>query len=67
MTDADVVVTGKLLADHIGCRPSYIVELKRAGRLVLGPDGKGYLRDASLALYEQTRDPAKSGVAARHA
>ncbi|KAF1697978.1 hypothetical protein CSC62_07475 [Pseudoxanthomonas jiangsuensis] len=64
---ADVVVTGKELAGLIGCRPSYIVELKRHGRVVPAPQGKGYLRAASLALYADTRDPAKAGVAARHA
>ncbi|WP_372363857.1 hypothetical protein ACCQ07_05355 [Xanthomonas sp. NCPPB 3583] len=67
MTDNEVVVTGKELAAYIGCRPSYIVELKRNGRLVQAEGGKGYLKSASLALYEQTRDPARAGVAARHA
>jgi hypothetical protein len=67
MTDGDVVVTGKELAAYIGCRPSYVVELKRHGRLVLAPDGKGYLKSASLALYEATRDPSRAGVAERHA
>ncbi|QHG87953.1 hypothetical protein ACCQ13_14780 [Xanthomonas sp. NCPPB 1638] len=66
MTDNDVVVTGKELAAYIGCRPSYIVELKRNGRLVQADGGKGYLKSASLALYEQTRDPSRAGVAARH-
>ncbi|WP_434990067.1 hypothetical protein [Xanthomonas melonis] len=66
MTDHDVVVTGKELAAYIGCRPSYIVELKRNGRLVQAEGGKGYLKSASLALYEQTRDPSRAGVAARH-
>ncbi len=63
----DVVVTGVELAAFLGCRPSYIVELKRNGRLVPAAGGKGYLKAASLALYEQTRDPARAGVAARHA
>ncbi|MCW0398756.1 hypothetical protein NB688_000570 [Xanthomonas sacchari] len=67
MTDGDVVVTGKELAAYIGCKPSYVVELKRNGRLVLAPDGKGYLKSASLALYEETRDPSRAGVAERHA
>lgn len=62
-----VVVTGKELAARIGCRPSYIVELKRTGRLVPDPDGKGYLLAESMALYESTRDPSRAGVAARHA
>ncbi|WP_313456808.1 hypothetical protein [Stenotrophomonas sp.] len=67
MASEDVQVTGKELAVLIGCRPSYIVELKKKGRLVSAEDGKGYLRDASLALYGQTQDPAYSAVAARHA
>lgn len=67
MAEADLVVTGAELAAILGCRPSYIVDLKKKGRLVVGPTGKGYLKTASLALYETTRDPAKSGVAARHA
>lgn len=67
MASEDVRVTGKELAVLIGCRPSYIVELKKKGRLVSAEDGKGYLRDASLALYGQTQDPAYSAVAARHA
>ncbi|UYK82297.1 DUF1441 family protein [Xanthomonas sacchari] len=67
MTDSDVVVTGRELAAYIGCKPSYVVELKRNGRLVPAADGKGYLKSASLALYEETRDPSRAGVAERHA
>ncbi|WP_153164298.1 hypothetical protein [Stenotrophomonas nematodicola] len=63
----DVTVSGKELAALIGCRPSYIVELNKKGRLVPVSEGKGYLRDASLALYGQTRDPSYAAVAARHA
>jgi len=67
MASEDVKVSGKDLAALIGCRPSYVVELKRKGRLVPAEDGKGYLRDASLALYGQTQDPSYTGVAERHA
>ncbi len=67
MASEDVRVSGKDLAALIGCRPSYVVELKRKGRLVLAEDGKGYLRDASLALYGQTQDPSYTAVAERHA
>ena len=67
MASEDVKVSGKDLALLIGCRPPYIVELKKKGRLVCAEDGKGYLRDASLALYGQTQDPSYSAVAARHA
>ncbi len=67
MASEDVRVSGKALAALIGCRPSYVVELKRKGRLVPAEDGKGYLRDASLALYGQTQDPSYTAVAERHA
>lgn len=67
MTEAEAVVTGKELAALIGCRPSYIVELKKKGRVVVGPDGKGYFKARSLALYEQTKDPAYEGVVVHHA
>lgn len=67
MTSEDVRVSGKDLAALIGCRPSYVVELKKKGRLVPAEDGKGYLRNASLELYRQTQDPSYAAVAARHA
>lgn len=63
----DVVVNGKELALLIGTRPSYVTELKKKGRVVPSADGKGYLKAASLALYEQTKDPAYEGVVAHHA
>ena len=61
------LVTGKELAAHIGCRPSYIVQLKREGRVVPAEGGKGYLLEPSLALYRETRSPAHRAVAQRHA
>lgn len=45
------VVTGNVLAAHIGCKPSYVVELRKRGRVVVAPDGNGYLLSESLALY----------------
>lgn len=65
MEKADTTVTGAQLAARIGCKPSYIVQLKRTGRVVACQGG--YQLDASLALYEQTKSPAHSGVAQRHA
>lgn len=65
MESTDTVVTGAQLAARIGCKPSYIVRLKRDGRVV--PKDGGYLLAASLALYEGTRSPAHAGVAQRHA
>lgn len=65
MGKADTTVTGAQLAARIGCRPSYIVQLKRQGRVVACQGG--YQLDASLALYEKTKSPAHAGVAQRHA
>lgn len=64
---AGTLVTGKELAAHIGCRPSYVVQLKREGRVVPADGGKGYLLEPSLALYRETRSPAHVAVAQRHA
>lgn len=50
----------------LDCQPSYVTQLKDAGRLVLTSDGMVDV-DASLALINQTADPSKDGVAARHA
>lgn len=50
-----------------GCSPSYVTQLKDAGRLVLTDDGKRVRVQESIALVESTRDPGKVGVAARHA
>jgi hypothetical protein len=59
-------VTLKAFARILDRSPSYITELKAAGRLVLTDDGKVDV-DASLALIKATADPAKDGVRARHA
>lgn len=54
-------------ADHLGRSPGYVTELRKAGRLVLARDGKRVLVSESLELIEATRDPARAGVARRHA
>jgi len=54
-------------ARHLGVRPSYITELRKAGRLVLTDDAKAVKVAESLALIDSTRDPSRGGVAARHA
>lgn len=51
----------------LGCRPSYVTELGKAGRLVLTANGRRVRVAESIARIEATRDPAKAGVAARHA
>lgn len=67
MTAPGTVVTGKHLAAVLGFKPSYIVELKKQGRVVVAPAGRGYLHAESVALFEETRDPSRAGVVARHA
>jgi hypothetical protein len=60
-------VTAKQLAHILGVGPSYITQLKGEGRLVRTTDGKRYLLAESRRLLAETADPAKAGVAARHA
>jgi hypothetical protein len=67
VTEVANVVNGKHLALLLNCKPSYIVELKKLGRVVVTEDGKGYLAAESVALFEATRDPSRAGVTARHA
>lgn len=57
----------KTFAAILGCKPSYVTALKKAGRLVLTDDGKAVRVAESLARIEATRDPSMAGVAARHA
>lgn len=54
-------------ADHMRVKPGYITELKRNGRLVLTDDGKRVRVAESVRLIEDSRDPSKAGVTARHA
>lgn len=54
-------------ASRYGWKASYVTELRKAGRLVLTEDGRRILVAESLRLIEDTRDPSKAGVAARHA
>jgi hypothetical protein len=60
------LVTLSAFARILDRKPSYVTELKGAGRLVLDESGKVDV-DASLALIRETADPAKDGVRARHA
>jgi hypothetical protein len=64
---SDSAVSFADLARALGVRPSHVSALKKAGRLVLTDDGRRALLDASRARIEATKDPAKAGVAARHA
>lgn len=54
-------------SEHIGCKRHYGYQLKSEGRLVMAPDGKKVLVAESIARIAATRDPAKQGVADRHA
>ncbi len=51
----------------IGCKPSYVTALGKAGRLVLTGTGRRVIVAESIARIEATRDPSKAGVAERHA
>lgn len=53
-------------AAALGCKASYVTQLKRDGRLVLTEDGRRILVAESRALIAATSDPSKAGVAARH-
>lgn len=59
--------TFKAFAEFIGCKPSYVTELRKAGRLVLTDDGRAVRVAESIARIEATRDPSRAGVAERHA
>lgn len=54
-------------AGHLRVKPGYITELRKAGRLVLTEDGKRVRVAESVRLIQDSRDPSKAGVAARHA
>lgn len=54
-------------AKRISVKPGYVTQLADAGRLVLTADRRRVVVAESIALIEATRDPAKAGVAARHA
>lgn len=57
----------RAFADRIGVKPSYVRQLEIDGRLVLTPNGRAVLVEASIARIEATRDPGKQAVAERHA
>lgn len=59
--------TFKSFAEIFGCRPSYVTELRKSGRLVLTDDGRAVRVAESIARIEATRDPSRAGVAERHA
>jgi len=58
-------MTQSAYADHRGVAKSYITKLKQEGRLVLTPAGLVDVA-ASDARIDQTAEPAREDVAARH-
>ncbi len=54
-------------ADLMHCKPSWVTHLRQTDRLVLTDDGKRVRVRESLQRIEDTRDPARAGVAQRHA
>lgn len=68
MVDGAVQTLGfREFATHMGWRPGYVTELRKAGRLVLSEDGRRVLVQASVERINATRDPSKEGVRERHA
>lgn len=61
----EAFLTQSAYADHRGVAKSYITKLKQEGRLVLNPAGLVDVA-ASDALVDQTADPNRDDVAARH-
>lgn len=66
MAEGKNIVSQADFARLIRMKPSYVVQLKKDGRLVMAEDGKGVLVAESRAKIEGTRDPSKVGVADRH-
>lgn len=60
-------VTRAEFARSQGWSRSYVTRLDKDGRLVLDQTGKRVLVAETLARIEETADPSKVGVAARHA
>ena len=68
MGDSAPEVLGfQAFAQRIMRAPSYVTQLRKAGRLVLSADGKGVLVAESIKLIADTSDPSRAGVQARHA
>jgi len=64
---APEVLGFQAFAQRIMRAPSYVTQLRKAGRLVLSADGKGVLVAESIKLIADTSDPSRAGVQARHA
>lgn len=67
MNDLPATESFSAFARRLGVAPSYVTQLRHDDRLVLTGDGKAVQVAESLARIDATRDPAKQGVADRHA
>lgn len=67
MTTAPEILSKSQFAARIGCQPSYVTALLKAGRLVMTEDGKRIRVAESIARIAATKDPAATQVATRHA
>ena len=52
---------------HMGYKGRFVYQLRNEGRLVMTEDGKQVRVAESIRRINETRDPSRSGVAARHA
>lgn len=60
-------MTKSEFARHLNRIPAYVTDLLKADRLVMAPDGKRILVDASIERIKATASMAHQGVADRHA
>jgi hypothetical protein len=67
LTPTPEAMSLRAFCTHIKVKPSYGIELRKAGRLVMTEDGKQVRVAESIAQIAATRDPSKVNVAARHA
>ncbi len=52
---------------HMGYKGRFVYQLRNDGRLVMTEDGKLVRVAESIRRIEETKDPSRAGVAARHA
>ncbi len=52
---------------HMGYKGRYVYQLQKEQRLVMAADGKRVRVAESIRRIEETKDPSRAGVAARHA
>lgn len=67
MVDLPAMESFSDFARRLGCKPSYVTELRQKGRLVLSADGKAVQVRESLDRVRATASPEWDGVAQRHA